>query len=791
MFKNYLLLGFRTLRKNRVASLINLTGLSAAVGCTITLFLLLQVINTNDDFHTNGERLFLVGHTVVTGDGPERWGTAPLPLGPALAADFPQVERAVRVAEQPARVRATGDVFHETVSFADVGFFDALTFPLTQGHPTALTDPGAVILSAEMAAKYFGGEDPMGQTLVATFARGTGEGEVLETLTVTGVAAPFPRSASFRFDLLVGYDKLHTLGFAAPADWAAFTKATFLQLQRPEDADALAPQLARYLPRQNAASEVQQAQAFFLDSVHNPNWLTAWNIEDRALLAPLLWESLMFALIAVLMLLVACFNYVTISLGAAARRLKEIGIRKAVGAERRQLITQFLTENLLLCFLALLGGLLVAWTLTLPFMNARLARPIPFDFLSNLGFWAFLAGLLAFIGLLSGAYPALYISAFRPIAILRGKLKLAEKKILTRTLTTVQFVLALVTISLALFTASLDDQLLGGDWGYEADNLLVVATASPAQYAHLYRAVEAMPQVAAVAGAAQHIGTSRQRVTVRVGATEHAVYHFAVGPSYLATLGLDAAVGRTFDAAFAADSTQSVVINQTFVKEQGWTDPLGELVHLGDQAYTVVGVVEDFLLAPLTGTAEPVVLRLAAPAQYRFMTLRVAEGTALPVTAALRTVWEQAFPHVAFLAFPQRDVFAPDSLKGLSVLITYLALFALFIACMGLFGIASQRAANRVKEVGVRKAMGASALHIVLLVNRSFLVMLGLATLIATPLCYLGLRAVVYLAPVDITLGAAPFVLSNALVLLLAVLALTMQTRRLVKVKPAEVLRYQ
>lgn len=795
MLKNYLVLGFRNLRKDKVASLINLVGLSAAVACAIALFLLLQEINTNDDFHTNGDRIFLVGHTATRDAGQEHWGTAPSPLGPALAADFPQVERAVRFADHAAMVRVGGTTFHETVSFADAGFFEMFTFPLRQGQGAALSDPDAVILSAEMAVKYFGTEAPMGQTLVVAFAQPTSEHGDTEstavTLTVAGVAAPFPPHADFRFDLLVGYEKRRAAGVADLEDWAVFTDATFLQLRQTGDARSISEQLDRYVPVQNAADEARQVRSFFLDSIQHPDWLTAWQIEDRALQAPLLWESVMFGLIAVLMLLVACFNYITISLGAAARRLKEIGIRKTVGARRRELIEQFLIENLLLCFLAVLGGLVMAWAVTIPFLNGLLHRPNPLDIVNLLEFWPLLVGLLVFLGLVSGSYPAFYISAFQPTVILRDRLKLAEKRGLTRTLTVVQFTLALVTICLSIFTASLDDKLLGGDWGYDQTNLLVVATSSPEHYDWLRREASQLHQVRRVAGAAQPIGAAGDRVTLHVEDTEQQAFHFGVGPDYLSTLGIKATAGRAFGAAFSADSAQSVVINRTFAAQQRWTDPIGKPVRIDGQVFSVVGGVEDFLLAPMAGKARPVVLGLADAAQYRYLTVRVEDGATDEVAASLRAVWEEQFPGVAFASYPQTDVFARESMNGVSTFITYLALFALLISCMGLFGLASQRAARRVKEIGVRKAMGASAVQIVLLVNRGFLVMLGLATLIATPLCYLGLSTMLHLAPVEIPLGTAPFVLSNALVFLLATVTLSLQTVKLVKVKPAEVLRCQ
>jgi hypothetical protein len=195
MVKNYLLLGFRNLQKNKVPSLINIIGLSAAVGCVIALFLFLQVLNTSDDFHENGDRVFIVGHTVERDGERQMWGTSPVPLGPALADDVPQIERAVRFMSQPAMIRSSGIAFKETVSFADVGFFEMLTFPLLQGQTTALEDPSSVIISSEMAAKYFGDQKTVGQALVFTFENGS-----VESFIVRGVAEAFPHKASFKFD---------------------------------------------------------------------------------------------------------------------------------------------------------------------------------------------------------------------------------------------------------------------------------------------------------------------------------------------------------------------------------------------------------------------------------------------------------------------------------------------------------------------------------------------------------------------------------------------------------------
>jgi ABC-type antimicrobial peptide transport system permease subunit len=685
-------------------------------------------------------------------------------------------------------VQSGDDAIRETLAFADVGFFDMLTFPLAQGSGSALADPNSVIISEDMAAKYFRGQDPLGQEVVITYENGT-----VESLIVRGVAEAFPVKTSLTFDFLVGYEKRLTAGETSLEDWAAFTDGTFIQFKHADDEATVAEQMERYVAVQNEANESWQVRSYFLDNIQHPDMFAAWNTQDRLLNAPPIWESIGVGLIGLLVLLITCFNYITISLGSAARRLKEIGIRKTAGAEKRQLVGQFLTENLVLCMLALLGGLVIARALVLPYFYNLTSMQLNLDLFGNPGLWIFFVGLLAFIGLVSGAYPAFYISSFQPAEIMRGKLRIAEKKGLTRTLTTVQFVLTIMTISISLFVVSLNDTLKEKDWGYAEEQTVVIPIFNQEQYTRMQEEASQLSQVAQVAGAAHHVGATRNVMTVETDGAEMQTLYYGVGPTYLSTMGMRVAAGRAFGATFTPDGPASVVINQTFAAEQGWTNPLGKQVRIKDQPFEVVGVIEDFMIFPLEGEAFPVVFGLAPDDRFGYMTVRVQNEAFEPVIASLRTTWEQHYPAMSFAYYRQTEVFQEyDLILNLTLQFTrYLGLFALLISCMGLFGMASQRAAQRIKEVGIRKAMGASATQVVFFVNRGFLAMLAISTLIATPISYLGLSAALNLVPIEIPLGAAPFVLSNAVVFLLATLSLLMQTKRLVQVNPAEVLRYQ
>lgn len=790
MLKSYLLVGMRNLKKNKIPASINIVGLSMAIGSSIALFLFLYGLNMRDSFHENVDNTYLIGHTtdaLETLPGmKQKWGTSPVPMGPALAKAYPQIKQAIRFSQQGVSVQGEQLAFKERISFTDPGFFDLFTFPLASGTPSALEMPGTVILSANMAAKYFGEEDPLGKDVAIRFQSGREE-----VFAVGAVAAPFPVSAGFTFDLLVGYENRLYADLENLEDWNALT-ATFLDFHDAADAPFIASQLDLMIRPVAIGDESSQILSYFLDSVQNPNWFTAFLIKDRAMQAPRMVETAMFGVLALLMLLVSCFNYITISLGSASRRLREIGIRKSTGAMKRQLVMQFMTENILICFLALVAGVIFAWGVTIPFMNGMVNGPLQIQpgYLGNSSFWVFLIVLLATIGVLSGSYPAFYVSSFQPVEILRGSRTLGEKKGLTRALTTIQFVLTIVTISFATFAWSIDEKLTAGDWGYDPDKIVVFPVLSAKHYTELQQGASQLANVDLLAGAQDHIGANRRRISVFVEGEERKSYYYGVGPGYLVTMGLRATEGRLFDEAFAADDSTSVVINQTFARQMQWDDPIGQSIRVEEQTYSVVGVVEDFLLNPYAGKEEPVMFAVQPSDSFNSLAVRIDRGDRAAVVSSLQTIWETNFPELDYSYYYQSDVFSRDSLKGVSVFMGYVALFALFVSCMGLFGMASQKAAQRMKEVGIRKALGASASHLIFVVNREFLVMLGLATAIATPLCYFSFsNTFLRYAAVDVPQSLTPFIVANLLVFGVAVISLSLQSRQLLKAVPAVVLR--
>ncbi|MCB9304495.1 MAG: ABC transporter permease [Lewinellaceae bacterium] len=789
MLQNYFKLALRNLLANKLVSGINIFGLSIAIGCCITAFLFLQNYWTIDRFHLNGGQIFIVEYVTENNEAEEAWGTAPMPLAEALATDFPQVERVVRVEVLGGKAYLGDRVFEEAVYFADPGFFDMFTFPLASGDPGALSEPDAIILSTEAAEKYFKGEDALGKELTIAFVN-----QVRKVFTVKGVAEPFPHNAGFRFDILAGFNSLKAIGTEGLTDWATHTWGTFVQLHRPEDIGYLQKNMEPYVALQNAANEDMKVKRFQFDNLRHPN-PEAYKVYQRPAEAahPLL--TLMFSLMALLMMALSCFNYINISLGLAGKRLKEIGLRKAIGGRKMQLVWQFLSENILLCFLALALGVVLTQVAFAPLLNSIMVMQISPSLNDNLWLWVFLAGLLAFTGVASGAYPAFYVSSFEPVAIFRGRQQLGEKKGLTQLLLALQFVLAFSTVIIGMVLITAGRYWQGQPWGYQPEQALVVRLDEAGQYAKLKNAAEHMPFTLGVAGAATHIGESVLRTSVFIGNEQYEVMHYDVGAGYFEALGLRLMAGRFFDPLRQEENKREVVVNETFVKERQWKDAIGQEIRSEGKAYTVVGVAEDFKIMG-SGATRPVIFNHADEKAFAYLAIRHEPGVGKQVETGMETAWKRLYPELPFNYFHQDAVFDSfyESYGSVSTAFSYLAGLALLIACMGLFGLASQNYASRLKEISIRKVLGASTRNIILLVNRGFLLMLGAACLIATTLCYLGIQLLVN--SVDeftgaMNLGFTPYLLANLLAFFAAALAVGGQTYQLAKAAPADSLRVE
>jgi ABC-type antimicrobial peptide transport system permease subunit len=782
MITNYLQLAWRNLMANKTVSFINIFGLSVAIAGCITVFLFLRNYWTLDNFHTNGDRIFIAEYRSETDGNAQTWADAPAVLATTLVNDFPQVARTVRHFREAALVRTEDNTFEELVSFADTGFLHMFSFPLQYGHINALNDPAAVVLSAKMAAKYFRTDNPMGRTVRLTMPGGE-----KKNLVVQGVAAPFPGNSDFNFNFLTAYPS------QLSDDWGDHRGNVFVQLHRAADAPALATQMNRYLPVFNASNTEKQATTFLLDNLKNP-LSGAYDTNRRPAEAPHPAYAGMLSAIALLLLALSCFNYINISLGAATRRLKEIGMRKVMGGNRTQLASQFMAENLLLCTLALAAGLVLCITVFAPLVNNIMVIQTE-SLLQNTGLWCFLIGLLAFTALVSGLYPAVYISAFRPTAIFSGKQKFGGKSPLRRGLLTIQFSLAFLAVITGVVLFASGRHWARMSWGYDPSQTMVVQLIDSTQYPLLKNELLKQPGITAVTAAVHHVGLNLDRAVF--GDTDNPLEarRLDVSAGYFEALGLRLQSGRFFDPALPVQDALSVVVNETFVRKMGWSEAVGQLLRLDQKTYNVVGVAHDFKMFP-TGVNTPTVFFCAPETRATYLVARHSPGGEKAATAGMLEHYKQLFDSPPIFHFSQVEVFDAfnHSYQGAAKTFGFIALLALFIACLGLYGLATQQFARRVKEVSVRKLLGAPVAHIVLLVNREFLVLLSVAGLIATTLGYTGMQLLFksleqYLG--DYRPGLHFFLLANVLVFITAMFAIGQQSWKLARVALASSLKHE
>ncbi len=786
MVRNFIKTALRNLVKNRLISFINIFGLSVAIAIGLVVYIFMDFAYGQDEFHKNKESIFLLNN-VVARDGAEQvWGDSPAPIGEMLKADFSQIRNIARVDGRNIVMKYEDKVFTEYIWFADPEFLEMFTFPVKQGRKEALQDPSQVVISQSIAEKYFGENDPIGEQIVIT------ANDKKESFTVGGVAAPFPKNASFRFNILFNFEKKFSLYDKEDTDdWTKFIDATFIQLNDPDDITLIRSKMDKYITLQNAADEDWPAQAYVfepLTTLSQNSYRIRGDISggnDPA-------GSIVLITIGSFMMLLACFNYINISISSATKRLKEIGIRKVVGGTKRQLIVQFIGENLIICFFALVLGAIWARTIIAPWFDSQFSIGLELDFYQNPEAWGFLIALLLLTGIGSGAYPAFYISSFRPVNILRGRQKFGKKNTFTRLFLTFQFVLSIITIVFGIAFLQNAEYQRGRDWGYNQAQTLVVPLDGEKTYAALKNELLQHPNIARIAGSASHIGRSVGLSVIDIHDQKHEIRRIDVGYNYLETLNLRLKKGRSFDETLLTDLEESAVINQTFANNMGWEDPIGKSFDLDSLTYNVIGVVADFHYYNFNSEIEPAFFRMAKEDKFRYLSLRIQEGKAADTEAYVEELWKEHVPDMPYTAFFQDEVFDNyfNQLKGHGRIMGFTALLATILSCMGLFGLVSLNVAARMKEFSIRKVLGAGLAAIFNGINRQYLLLMIIACILGLPISYFLLDLFfteVYTYHMPLTLS--PLAIATVCLFAVALITVSSQIYKVIVSNPVEALR--
>ncbi len=807
MLVNYLKIALRTLRRHKGYAFISISGLAVGIACCLLIVAFVSHEWSYDRFHERPDEIYRLHRFEKRTDGERAVVYLPPPLAPTLAAELPEEALIVRLFvpfNEPIKLVHLGETwFKETVLFADPGFFELFHFPLRHGHPaTALEAPGAVVLSAETALAYFGTDNPIGRSLSIRLG-----GQDRE-FTVSGVAETIPSNSSIRFKILLPYPNVQEelqgfYGEHVLDSWNFFTEI-YLRLPPgvdPAVLEARLPTIAnKYLGSQiehwKASGRLTNAEDAFqlrlqpLPSIHlNPA------LESSLTPTSLPAYSYVLSGIALLLLLLACINFMLLSIGHSVRRSREVGVRKVLGATRAQVMHQFWGEAFLLVLFALgLGSALSG--LMLPTFNGLAGTHLTLGAFTDAGMLLTLFGLMVLTGLMAGSYPAAMLSGFRPAAVLRGDLGLGRKRWLTSTLIAFQFVLSIGFIISMLTMLRQVDFLYSKDMGFTEEHVVVLPTYTTGPEGQdlldrLKQALSSHPNMVSVSGSDGAFAQTSLQMTV--GSLELGVPLYRVDYDYLETLGIELTEGRNFSREIATDPSNAVLINESMVRAMGWDTAVGKEIPYGFPAKKIIGVVKDYHFEALYHEIRPLVLHIFPGRPITNLFVRISPERRAETMHVLKTTWQSLPTGSPFTYyFLDDDVawhYQADERWGR--MIGYATFLALFISCLGLLGLTSVIAAQRTKEVGILKVLGASAAEIVALLSRDVLMLVGIAFVVAAPIAYLVMRRWLDGFAYHIDLGVGTFALAGVLALGLAWLTVSYQSVKAALADPVDSLRYE
>ncbi|MBY0435801.1 MAG: ABC transporter permease [Cyclobacteriaceae bacterium] len=785
MFKSYLVTGIRNLFRHRLNGSINILGLSLAVAIAVTAFIVIDNQLHADYFHQNLDRIYQVTSNLEVDKRTEEWSDSPMMLGPSILQEQTAIESFTRIEYGNADIRYKQNVFNEQVWFVDAAFLEMFSFPLLAGDAQALNQRNQIVLEKSIAKKYFGDTNPIGQSLSLKFR----EREKQEFT----VSAVFERSTGSTLypAILLSMASFHDLQPDKANDWAYQVDGTFVMLRQGHSVDEVKNQMNAYVHTQNIASPQWMINKFNFRPFKGLG-LVSYQIISSVSQGSQMEGLISLGVIASFLLILASLNYMNVSVATVATRLKEIGIRKVIGGQKREIIFQFLTENFLMCSLALLIGGIVSYLFFLPGFNVLFPANILFEFSSGNVMFLFFAGLLLFVGFLSGAYPAFYIASFQPIQILRGREKFGQKSLFSRVLLTFQFVFAFVTIVGSFVFIDNSMYLKNKDWGYQHDNLIAVRVEEKDKYLALRDQLSANQYITNMAGADKHIGRSNDKITFIHNEQRIETMDFRVGYNYLETMNIRLKEGRSFNQTIQSDKAESVIVNETFARKLGWTNPIGQSFELDSVKRYVIGVVADFYYEGFYDVLGPAMFRIAQEDDFNFLAIQIQAGHVNETQEQVKAIWQNIAPDDTYEGFVQDDVFADFNQNNNAhiQLLTFICTITVTLTSLGLFGLVSFNTTRRMKEYSIRKVMGATGTQIFQLMNKDYIVILSIAFVLGAPTGFFLVNSLIQkIYPDPQSANPLPFMIAVSLMVAGVAITVASQLVRITRQSPSEVLR--
>jgi len=745
-----------------------------------------------DQFHHRLNDIYRVVVTFTPPDNKESRKTSSTGMvhGTIFANQIPEVEKMVRIQSNRFTIRHGQENIDEDILYTDEDFFSVFNFPLIAGDPkTALTDIHSVVLSEEMANKYFGSVDAVGKTLEVNI------NDTFQPFRVTAVAKNSPQNSSIKIKLLF------PIKFEKPDNqYLNFFLNTFFELRPGVNPDAVVKKMATAfqatagdaLKEAREKYEFKDKVTFLLQPIAAMHMSNDFPPDNGLVDGSSPMYAYILSGIAVLLLVIACINFINLTVARSLKRAKEIGIRKVVGGQRMQLVVQFLGESFVLCLIAFMLGIGLV-ELALPFFNSVANKALAFSYLFDGKLIAGFAGLFLITGVLAGFYPALVLSGFNPVQSLYGRHVLAGKGYLSRGLVVLQFTLATFLIVATITIHSQFNFLIHFDLGYNPNNVVQIRGASQMDKSKLDLIRTELMRDPSIAIVSADMG-GRWGTSAHINGDHEIGFDIRrVDENFLPLLEVRMAKGRNFSADQPTDSTNYVLVNEAFVKEAGWRDPLGKEVDFfyKKRKYKVLGVMKDFHYRPLTEKVGPLLLSMQPDVKFRDLYIRLQPGYGKASLSNIEKVFRQFFPNNAYSLIYRTDTNRErydDEAKWKQIM-SFGAILTIFISCIGLFGLATLSAEKRRKEIGIRKVLGASVPIIVRKLSFDFLKLVVLAVVIAMPIAWWTLNHWLENYPYRINVSWWIFALTLFMVVTIALLTISFQSVRAAIANPVKSLR--
>ncbi|MFC2158289.1 ABC transporter permease [Acidobacteriota bacterium] len=807
MIKNYFKLSVRNIQRQKSYSFINIFGLALGIACAILILLWVQDEVSYDRFHEHKENIFRVTFLSEESAGV---GT-PAPMAPTLVEELPEVLDATRVRQFSRVVLKYKDrAFYEGRIFSvDPSFFDMFSFPFIQGSAaTSLSNPMSIILTEAMARKYFGNEDPMNKSINI-------EGQAV--LKVTGVIKNIPHNSHLQFDFIIP-QKFVELSRVCGLQWGDFNFYTYLRLSPVRDVINVIEKVNAVATNNKVPQVIYGHFKFSLQGLSeiylNPQGKFDLPMGNGRFVY-------IFSAIAFFILFIACVNFINLSTARSERRAREVGLRKVIGAQRTQIMRQFFGESLVLAALSLLIGLIFAYIL-LPVFNSLTLKALTID-LFNQNILLTILGVTALTGILAGLYPALFLSSFQPVEVLRSgqipfrSLKRLSSKffrqgVLRKGLVITQFTLSMVLILCTVVVYKQLDFAMKNSWQLQDDLILHIPAKENIGPEYETIKSELLEHRSITSVTIKDCLPIRSiNNTTGVGwpgkTKEQENIHFEttrIGLDYFQTLDMDIVAGRGFSKEFTGDRNRAFILNEHAVKATGIEDPIGKPFRLYRNLGTIVGVVKDTVFSSIRSELRNQVYYLFPNynriSSYGMVLIRVAGGkirektSSLPgVISHIEGVWNRV-NSVAPFEYHFLDQSIEEQYKNehrLAKLFTYCAILAIFISCLGLFGLASFMVEQKTKEIGVRKTMGAGTPDIIFLFSRGFMVLVLIAGILASPVAWYAMNRWLLNFAYRTTIPVWIFFVTLIIALAVAWITVSFQTIKSARSNPVDALRYE